>query len=406
MRIAVIGAGLAGLAAAQELRAAGAEVVVFEARDHVGGRVWSQTLPGGWVIERGAEFVLPGHEVLEQTATALGLTLYDKGTTYGDREPRGGLGVTREQLLDAYRALSAAAVVPGRLKGSASQAVESLDIPPGAREALIARLEVSTAYSAADLDATVLSESGASFGGYVTRSVSGGNQSIALALAAEIGPALHLDSAVRKIGWREQGVTVCTAAGETEADLAVVSIPAGVMHRVKFDPPLPAAKAAAISAVRYGHAAKLFLPLRSEAPPSATLCVPKRYWTFTQLTPQGSWLPVAGSFAGSKEGLERLEVDRGPGPWTQSVKALRPDLQVAGSAAVLSTWSDDPWVKAAYSARSRTSPMDDALLAQSVGPLHFAGEHTAGVWHALMEGALRSGRRAASEILGLYARAS
>ena len=44
--------------------------------------------------------------------------------------------------------------------------------------------------------------------------------------------------------------------------------------------------------------------------------------------------------------------------------------------------------------------MDDEALAAPVGPIHFAGEHTAGEWHALMEGALRSGRRAAAAIVG------
>jgi monoamine oxidase len=55
-------------------------------------------------------------------------------------------------------------------------------------------------------------------------------------------------------------------------------------------------------------------------------------------------------------------------------------------------------VRGAYSARSCSSEMDDAALAAPVGPLHFAGEHTAGEWHALMEGALRSGYRAAAEL--------
>ena len=64
-----------------------------------------------------------------------------------------------------------------------------------------------------------------------------------------------------------------------------------------------------------------------------------------------------------------------------------------------STWADHPWIRAAYSARSRTSPMDAAALAAPVGPLYFAGEHTAGPRHALMDGALESGLRAATEFL-------
>jgi monoamine oxidase len=62
MRVVVIGAGLAGLAAADELHRAGADVEVFEASDRVGGRVWSVPLGDLGMVERGAEFVLPGAE--------------------------------------------------------------------------------------------------------------------------------------------------------------------------------------------------------------------------------------------------------------------------------------------------------------------------------------------------------
>jgi monoamine oxidase len=71
---------------------------------------------------------------------------------------------------------------------------------------------------------------------------------------------------------------------------------------------------------------------------------------------------------------------------------------------MLSTWDDDPWVGAAYSTRGLGfDPTDAELLARPVGRLHFAGEHTAGPWAGLMEGALRSGARAAAELLATRA---
>ena len=73
MRVAVVGAGFAGLAAADVLAARGADVTVFEARDRVGGRVHSRTLEHGETVELGAEFVLPGHDVVRATAARLGL---------------------------------------------------------------------------------------------------------------------------------------------------------------------------------------------------------------------------------------------------------------------------------------------------------------------------------------------
>ena len=150
-------------------------------------------------------------------------------------------------------------------------------------------------------------------------------------------------------------------------------------------PPLPGWKAQALAAVRYGQAAKLFLPLASAPPPSQTLSVPLRFWTWTQ---HGA--PVASSFAGSPSALDRLEVERGPETWADAVRRLRPELAYADGPPLLSTWHDDPWARGAYSARTLSSPLDDEALARPVGAVAFAGEHTAGRWHALMEGALRS----------------
>jgi monoamine oxidase len=93
MRVVVIGAGFAGLIAADRIARSGQQVVVHEARDRVGGRVWSQRLSPDdqrTVIERGAEFVLDGYDVMRAVLTELGLHLADTTMSYYDREPRGG----------------------------------------------------------------------------------------------------------------------------------------------------------------------------------------------------------------------------------------------------------------------------------------------------------------------------
>jgi monoamine oxidase len=403
VRVVVVGAGFAGLAAALALHDRGAEVVVLEARDRVGGRVWSRELPSGAVVEMGAEFILPGDETIRAVAARLGLQLFPKGTTYGDREPRGGIGVARPELVAAYTEVASAAR-DGRLgPGSVVDALGRLPMTDGAREAIRARIEVSTAYRADDQAASVLAEAGTGVGDFATHSIAGGNQRVAVEIAARLGAAIRLNTVVEQVAWSAADAAPVSvrAAGDTiEADTVVVAVPANVIDRIAFEPPLPEAKRRALAAVRYGQAAKLFLPLHHPAAPSATLSVPDRYWTFTQRAHDGSPLPVAGSFAGSPLALERLTTADGPDRWIEAVRALRPDLAVRPADAVLSTWADDPWIRAAYSARSMSSPMDDAALAAAVGPLHFAGEHTAGARHALMDGALASGLRAATEILG------
>ena len=71
---------------------------------------------------------------------------------------------------------------------------------------------------------------------------------------------------------------------------------------------------------------------------------------------------------------------------------------------LLTTWHDDPWARGAYSLATPDGALDDPALREPVGRLAFAGEHTAGDWHGLMEGALRSGERAAADVERLLAR--
>ena len=389
----MIGAGLAALAAADALRRRGVDVVVVEARDRVGGRVWSVPFAGG-VAERGAEFVFTGDEVLQATARRLGLRLYRKGMHYGDREPRGGPAVPPAELDEAVRRLAEVA-----LDGTVLDAIAGLGLPSGAAEAIAARVEVSSAYPAGDLDSTVLAETGAGFGRFDTFGIEGGNSRLAEALAAPLGPALLLGRPVTEIAWDERSVRIRAPQLELWADGAVVAIPAPAAAGLRYDPPLPAAKAQALAGVRYGQAAKLHVRLEAAVAPSAVLAVPSRYWSYTQLGPDGSPAPFLASFAGTPGALERLRVWAGPATWLGAVSALRPELRLDPAEPLLTTWHDDPWAQGAYSARSRSSPLDAEELARPVGPLAFAGEHTAGDWHGLMEGALRSGLRAAEDVL-------
>jgi monoamine oxidase len=393
VRVVVIGAGLAGLAAADALKREGVDVVVVEARDRVGGRVWSAPFAGG-VAERGAEFVFAGDAVLQATASRLSLRLYRKGTHYGDREPRGGPQVSPTELEEAVGRLAGAT-----LEGTVLDALASLRLPAGAAEVIASRVEVSSAYPAADLDATVLTETGAGFGRFDTFGVEGGNSRLAEALAAPLGPALLLGTSVAELAWDERSVRVRAPELELWADAAVVAIPAPASTALRYDPPLPEHQAQALAAVRYGQAAKLHVRLLAAAAPSAVLAVPARYWCYTQLRPDGSPAPFLSSFAGTPGALERLRVWAGSSTWLAAVSALRPELQLDLAGPMLTTWRDDPWAQGAYSARSRSSPLDAGELTRPVGPLAFAGEHTAGDWHGLMEGALRSGLRAAQDLL-------
>ena len=345
-------------------------MVVIEAGQRVGGRVWTERLANGSIVERGAEFVLPGYDAMRALAARLGLAFREKGTLYGDREPRDGPPVTRDELLAAVARL-------GDAHGASLEAaLAALPATEGARAAIASRLAISTAHELDDQPASILADGAAGFGAFPSHGVDGGNDLLARRLAAALD--VRLGRRVERIAWRGEGVTV---DGE-RADVCVVATPA---HVPAFDPPLPDWKQRSLDAVRYGEAAKLFLQLEDEVEPSATLSVAGRFWTWTE---HGS--RAAASFAGTRIALERLEVANGPERWAAAVRSLRPDLPYADTEPVLATWPGG-----AYSARSLASPLDDAALAEPVGPIAFAGEHTASEWHGLMEGALRSGLRAA-----------
>ena len=394
MRAVVVGAGLAGLAAADELVRSGSEVVVLEARDRVGGRVWSRTLPNGAVVEMGAEYILPGNTEVLGLAERFGLGLWDKGMRYGRRDPRGGIGTSHAELADAVahveRALPSAP--PGTTAGAF---LEALDIPAGAREAIVARVEISSGETADRVAAAALVGI-AHIDDEPAPSIAGGNQRLAAALAGELEPSVYLGHTARRVEWSDDGVCVRTDGGDVDGEGCVIAVPASVLDRIEFDPALPGWLESALEAVRYGHAAKLFVPLAEPAPPSAVMSVPERYWSWTATGAGDRPQAVVSAFAGSRPALDALGTRDGPDRWLASLTRLRGDLRLDLGGALLSTWDDDPWVRAAY---STTPPPELAeAVERPAGPLAFAGEHTAGEYHGLMEGAIRSGRRAARSL--------
>ena len=395
-RVGVIGAGFSGLAAADALRAGGADVTVLEARDRVGGRVWSVPFGEGAVVERGAEFILPGYDSMTALAARFGIPLVLKGTPYGRRVPIGGEAVSRTDLEDAFDRLSAGGAADA---ASAADAIATLELDPPLSKLIQTRVAISNGYPADDLAASVLDEGASTFGDFDNHTLEGGNMRLAEALAAELGAAVRLSSPVRRVRWSQDAVNIATDHAEIEADAVVVAIPTAPLAEIEFDPPLEGATAEALRAVTYGQNSKLFLRLRSPAPPSAIMSVAGHFWTYTQLGADGRPAPFVTGYTGTMSAIDDLGGSDGFERWVAALVALREDLDLEPESAMLSSWNDDPWVRGSYSARTLSSPLRDDDLVKPIGPLFFAGEHTAGEWHGLMEGALRSGRRAAEQVL-------
>lgn len=404
MRVVIVGAGFAGLAAADRIAAAGHEVVAIEARDRVGGRVWSHELVPGdpaTVIERGAEFVLDGYDVMRGFLSDLGLVLADTTMSYYEREPRGGDPTTAAAMARCAGALTqAAASAPAGT--SLAEVASSLSDDPAATAALVSRISATHGMAPDSLAAACVTGIAAEASRRPTWRVAGGNSQLARGLARRLGSAVRLRCPARSIEQDADGVRVRTDDGEVTGDAAVVAIPMAVLRDLPFSPRLSDERLAAWRRAGLGHNAKLHLPLRAPAPASAVQSVPGRFWTWTATDGSGQVQPVLHAFGGTEHGLAALRVAEGPSCWARQAAALRPDLALDLDLALLTTWNDDPWARESYSAHTTAvAAGDEDLIRAPAGRLHFAGEHTAGEWSGLMEGALRSGIRVADEVLAL-----
>jgi monoamine oxidase len=393
----VVGAGFAGLAAADALTSAGWEVTVLEARQRIGGRVWSERLGNGALIELGGEFITTGYDVTAELCVRFGIELDGMEINYPDRDLVPDSGVAVGALAAAAARVAAAAARDPDLPVLELLRAEVSD--ESARDILEMRLQSALAFPAAEIDSRFAVKLPELVSTAETRRMRGGNQGLAEALAAGLDDEVRLGCRAHEVRREAGEIRVVTDGGELTAAACVVAVPVALLGDLRFDPPLDPAIDDGIAAIRTGSAAKLAVPLREPATPRAVMSAADRFWIWTTPSDEAGVRSV-GAWAGAAPVLQRHGVGAGAENWLDRVEDLCPDLALDRAGARLTIWEQDPWARGAYSVLPprRTRPAE--LAAAPAAPnLVFAGEHTAEPgWTGTMEGALRSGKRAAGEL--------
>ncbi|MFN8151677.1 MAG: FAD-dependent oxidoreductase, partial [Solirubrobacterales bacterium] len=350
MKICVIGAGLAGLAAAESLARGGADVIVLERSDRIGGRVWSERLPNGGLVERGGEFITAGYDATEEAASRLGLHLDGMGIRYPDRELAPDPGLERQSVLDAAAAVAAAATTDP--DAPAALVLEREVDDPAIRDLFAARVQSAAAYAFDLMDARWLGDVPKLVDRAETRRVRDGNQRLAEGLAAGLPRKVELGEHVVAIHHDAAGVRVRTERESIDADACVLAVPSSLLGEIEIEPALPPETSSVVESIPMSAAAKLAVPLRSPAASRAVMSVPHRFWAWTTPSDEIGGR-VVGAWGGSLPVLEDLDARSGdPGRWLERLVELWPELELEPEAAELTLWDETAWPRGAYSVRS------------------------------------------------------
>jgi monoamine oxidase len=432
----IIGAGLAGLAAARKLVESRRDVLVLEARDRVGGRTLTHRLEGQ-AVDLGGQWIAPAQERISALVRELGLATcrpFSDGEKLLERRSRlrryrGNLPhlppVSRLELrftlsrLDKLRAR-----VPLTHPAAAGQApewdgvtVESFKRTLKTRPVrALVDASLGALWGAAPSEMSLL---GLLFhlnsSGGLLKPMRGGNgelrlvegaQEIAARIAQKLGDRVRLSSPVRAVEQDGGAVIAHFDGGSCRARRCIVALPPLLAGRIRYTPPLPTARDQLTQRMPMGHVINV-LGVYAGA-----------FWRARGLT---------GEVVSDRPPLRIcIDATRGAGPFVLCGVAAGDDARELGRlspadrknraldafarwfgeearrpiAFVEKDWADDPWSGGSVGLLPPgTLTRYGAALREPVGRIHWAGSETSPVWCGHMEGALASGERAASEVL-------
>ncbi|RAH47902.1 putative flavin-containing amine oxidase [Aspergillus brunneoviolaceus CBS 621.78] len=449
--VLVIGAGLSGLAAAESVLQSGLSCLVLEGRDRVGGKTWTETLPSGTgVVDLGAAWIndtnqtemialarRAGVELIEQNTTGNCLLEQDKGPTvlfpYGQTpcitpQIQSELDNVREMCEADCQALSCESPTDPALDSLSFYAyLQSRNVSPAALATASVWTRAMLGQEPTDISALYFLNYCRSGGGLIQmRSdrrhgaqylrVREGTQSFAQTMAGDLptNTILFGERVDAILPSPRPGVVVLSRTGRAiRAKKVICSTPTPVLKTIQFHPPLPAKKQLLVDSFRYGYYTKVMLVFRSAWWVERGYCGlvqsfkgPASIYRDTGSPRDGKFVLTAflagesgRQWAREKDPRKREQAllrqlgriyDEPEVPATEFVEALGHE------------WSEEElsgWGCPCPALPPGVLTLAGEALREPVGNVHFVGTETAAEWKGYMEGAVRSGRRGAREVV-------
>lgn len=439
--VIVVGGGLSGLSAARSLVAHGKSVIVLEARDRVGGRTWTESVPGGAWVDMGGQWVGPGQDHILELAQSVGVETfpsYDQGNgilIYKGK--RGDYSLAQEifpfpaddvnQYKEAMKKIDALALqVPVdkpwlavRAAEFDSQTIETWmkDNITSEKARFLMRVFILGYFASEPRDVSFLHflfyiHAGGGLHNLHTTGIArrfvGGVQAVTNRVAAQLGDRIILNTPVRAIDQSGDNVLVKADNGLFQAKQVIVAMTPALAGRIIYKPSLPADRDQFTQRVPMGSTIKIHAVYptafwRKKGLSGQVISSDDALSLVVDNSPPSGEPGILGGFLEAQSArtwANRSDEDIKKMALEAFAKFFGPEAHNP-IAFYKIDWASEPWSRGCFSGVMPPGVWTGYpnVLRAPVGRIHWAGSETATQWYAYMDGAVASGKRAADEVL-------